>query len=97
MLATMCTPALVAPIFYGTTAATVAGTRAAYSATQPPGLPRFRPPPTAPSPSSEAVSEARRRELEEARRRRGFGATILTSPLGVLGAPLTQGKTLLGQ
>lgn len=41
-----------------------------------------------------AVKEAARREAERLRRRRGFAASVLTSPLGVASQPTGTRNTL---
>lgn len=51
------------------------------------------PPPTAKDPDVEA---ARQEELRRRRKRRGFGSTILTSPLGDSSPANIQRRTLLG-
>ncbi len=55
------------------------------------------PPPPPPDPATDpAIEEARKREREAAKRRRGRQATILTSGLGDTGDPRVQQPTLLG-
>ncbi|MGF1594791.1 MAG: hypothetical protein ACFCUW_16035 [Kiloniellaceae bacterium] len=54
------------------------------------------PPPPPPDPGDPAIEEARRREREAARRRRGRQATILTGGLGDSGPPPLRQPTLLG-
>lgn len=53
-------------------------------------------PPPPPTIADKAVGEAIQEELQRLRRRRGFGSTILTSPLGDTSSPILQKKSLLG-
>lgn len=53
-------------------------------------------PPAPPSPTGEDVTKAVQDQRSREKRRRGFGATILTGGQGVLGAAPTSATTLLG-
>jgi len=61
---------------------------------EPPPIPPVQEPPELTDP---AVEEARRKERELLRRRRGRGSTILTGGLGVTEAAPVARKTLLGE
>jgi hypothetical protein len=62
-----------------------------------PKPPKIVAPPAPPAGVADpAVQAAQAAELERQKKRRGFAATILTSPQGVLGAAPTTKKTLLG-
>lgn len=54
------------------------------------------PPPPVPTPEDPAIEEARKKEREAAKRRRGRVATILTSGLGDPAQPQVEQKKLLG-
>ncbi|NIA72525.1 hypothetical protein HBA54_28450 [Pelagibius litoralis] len=54
------------------------------------------PPPPVPTPEDPAIEEARKKEREAAKRRRGRVATILTSGLGDPSQPQVEQKKLLG-
>lgn len=58
-----------------------------------------KPPPLPPPPTMESiqVKEARWKEREAARRRKGFLSSILTSGLGALGQPQVLRKELFGE
>jgi hypothetical protein len=54
------------------------------------------PPPSPPMPEDPVIEEARKREREATKRRKGRQATILTGGLGVTSQPQVQQPTLLG-
>jgi hypothetical protein len=65
-----------------------------FGGSSPPKIEPFIPPPQMEDP---AVEEAKRRERERLRKKRGRGSSVLTGPQGILAPAEVGRKTLLGQ